>query len=283
MFLPIGTIEEAFLNLIARLELTEQSLEPALAKGRRLVKLARRELKVTGVVFGGPCRRGTGVVSDRIRLQLVLGSKYYYDFRENSTKLLYFLKNRLPESAEKSLLHGDRIIVKVDSPGADLELVPSIKLKPAGYLSPNGLGSWYKTNPDKEAELFKAKDEASSGKFLKLVKVIKAWNLIAEKSFDPYYLELLIYYRVNDFNKTYAELVHSLFTSMQMFLPEFLNCPAADEVISCGLPERLRKQVVEKAVGVTGKAVVEWDPRMSLILWKILFGPDFGLGITDPA
>lgn len=279
--MPYRTIEEAFLNFIAGLELTEQSLEPALAKSQQLIEVARSELKIRGAFYGGPYRRGTGIISDKLRLQLVLGSKYYYEFRENSTKLLYFLKNRLPELAEHTLLNGEHIVFRNQSPGIDLELVPSIKLKSFGYLSPNGLGGWYKINPDKEESLFKAKDEASSGRFLQLIKIIKAWDIFAARPFDPYYLELLVYYRVNDFTKTYAELVHSLFASMRMFLPEFLNCPAADEVISCGAPEGIRKPVVEKAFSVSGKAINECEIEKSSILWRTLLGAKFGRIKTD--
>ncbi|TEB15419.1 hypothetical protein Psfp_02204 [Pelotomaculum sp. FP] len=279
--MPYGTIEEAFLNFIAGLELTEQSVAPAMAKSQQLIELAGRELKVNGSFFGGPYRRGTGVPSDTLRLHLVLGSKYYYSYRENSTKLLYFLKNRLSKFAGNALVGEDGMVIRVKSPGVDLDLVLSIKLKSFGYLTPNGLGGWFKSNPDKEEALFKAKDKASSGRFLQLVKVIKAWNLSAARPFDPYYLELLVYYRVNDFNKTYAELVHSLFASMRMFLPEFLNCPAADEVISCGAPDGVRKLVIEKAFDTTAKAINECDVDKSSILWRSLLGAEFGRSKND--
>lgn len=272
-------VEKAFQNFSASLELPGERLKAALERSEQVTDWIKRKLKVTGTFLGGSYRRGTGMPLDSLKLHLVLSPKYFFDCRENSTKLLNFLRNRLSEDYGDTIIGEGGLVVKIKTTSAvDLDLIPSIRLTKGGVLAPNGHGGWFKTNPNREETIFKNKDEISSGKFIKLAKIMKAWNLHTGRPFNPYYLELVVYYRVNDFAKPYAELVHSLFASMRLFLPEFLNCPAVGEVISAGAQAGVRQKVVEEAYSLTSKAVSERDGEKAVLIWKSLFGESFGKG-----
>lgn len=270
-------VEKAFQDFAASLKPPGEQLKASIEKSKQVGEWFKRELKVTGTFPGGAYRRGTGMPMDSIRLHLVMSSKYFYNCRENSVKLLNYLKGILPEDFGDFTTGEGGQVVRIQAPSmVALDLVPSIKLTKEGYLAPNGQGGWYKTNPNREDALFKKKDESSSGKFTGLAKIMKAWNLYTGGPFDPYFIELLVYYRVNDFVKLYAELAHSLFASMRIFLPEFLSCPAAAEVISCGSSPEARQGAMEKAYLLSDKAVSERNAGNAVLIWKSLLGERFG-------
>jgi len=272
----LPNMEKAFQDFAASLEMPGEGLKAALEKSEQVSEWIKSKLKVNGTFPGGSYRRGTGMPLDSLKLHLVLSQKYYYDCKENSIKLLMFLKNRLPGEFGDTLIGKSGQVVRIKTPTEiNLDLVPSIKLTKGGYLTPNGHGGWFKTNPDREEAIFENKEEASSGRFKKLAKIMKAWNLYVDMPFNPYFLELVVYYRVNDFAKLYAELVHSLFASMRLFLPEFLNCPAVGEVISSGASAGVRQEVVEEAYRLTSRAMSEIDGEKAVLIWQSLLGEGF--------
>lgn len=269
-------VEQVFQSFAAGLELPRKDLQNALKKGEQVTEGLKRKLKVNSTFLGGSYRRGTDMPLDSLKLHLVLSPKYYFDCKENSTKLLSFLRNRLSDSYADSVISKSGMVVRMkNTPGIDLDLVPSVRLNQGGYLIPNGHGGWSKTNPNREETLFQDKDEHALGRFRKLVKIMKAWNFQNGRVFNSYYLELMVYYRVSDFNKSYTELVHSLFGSKRLFLPEFLNCPAVGEGISSGVLTGLGQKVVEEAYSLTSKMLHEKD-EVAISTWKTLMGEAFG-------
>lgn len=247
-----------------------------LAESEEISRWLKDKLKVKSIFWGGPYRRGTTLPSDSLRLHLILGSKHFYDCRDNSLKLLNFLKSRLSEGYCAAVLAEGGTAVRIAKPSLiALDLVPSIRLSQGGFFVPNGHGGWCKTNPAREEAIFQEKDEASGGRFRKVVKILKAWNLRAGGPFNPYFLELLIYYRVADFGKPYADLVHSIFDSMRLFLPDFLNCPAVKEAVSAGVEAGVRKKVVEDACVIAGRAVNEKNAFEAALAWRFLLGEGF--------
>ncbi|MFX4261642.1 SMODS domain-containing nucleotidyltransferase [Pelotomaculum propionicicum] len=274
-----NNIDQIFKEFAEKLVLPADRLKPAIEKSRQVSEWAKRKIKSHGSFFGGSYRRGTDIPQESLKLHLLLSRKHYYDSNENSTKLLFFLKKRLSEDYHKPVINGGGTVVRLYSPPeAALDLLPTIRISSGGYLVPNGQGGWYKTNPGKEEALFKMKDDNSSGKFLKLAKIMKTWNINAGHPFDAYFLELVVYYRVNDFLKIYPDLVHSLFVSMRLFLPEFLNCPAAGEVISSGTGSGVRQTVLCEAERLTLDAVKETEVKNALAAWQSVLGGNFGAG-----
>lgn len=273
-------VEEVFQEFANNLVLPIKRLQPAMDKGQQVSEWAKRKLKSFGSFFGGAYRRGTDMPQDILKLHLLMSHKHFYDCDENSTKLLFFLKKSLSENFCNSVVDGGGTVVRLKaSPDADLDLFPTIKLSRGGYLVPNGHGGWYKTNPGKEETIFKKKEEVSTGRFLKLVKIMKAWNIEAGLPFDAYFLELVVYYRINDFSRYYPDLVHSLYSSMRLFLPEFLSCPAAGEVISSGVSADVRTIALGEAERIACMAIEERKIGKSLEIWQTLLGRSFGQGI----
>jgi len=270
-------VDKAFQNFAAGLVPPRESLNAAIEKSEQVSKWAKQKLKLTGTFYGGSYRRGTAMPLDSLRLHLLLSQKYYYDFNENSTKLLSYIRKRIAEDYSDPVIGEGGTVVRLKSADAvDLDLVLSIKLTRGGYLVPNGHGGWYKTNPSKEEKLFRNKEDASSGRFLALAKLIKAWNLYTDSPFNSYYLELVVYYRVNDFVKLYSDLVFSVYSSMSLFLPEFLNCPAVGEIVSSGTQVEARHKHVEKAYNLAKQANGEKNSENAILLWGSLFGENFG-------
>jgi hypothetical protein len=272
-------IDEVFQNFAKNLVLPGERLTPTMEKSQQVSEWAKRKLKSFGSFFGGSYRRGTDIPQESLKLHLLLSQKHFFDSDENSTKLLYFLKKRLSEDHYKPVINGGGTVVRLNSPpAAALDLLPTIKLSRGGYLIPNGHGGWYKTNPGKEETLFKKKEEVSAGRFLKLAKIMKTWNINAGLPFDAYFLELVVYYRVNDFSKLYPDLVHSLYVSMRLFLPEFLNCPAAGEVISSGAGMGVRQTVLCEAERLAAMAIKEREIEKALEIWQLILGGSIGTG-----
>lgn len=274
-----GNINRYFQEFTETLALPADRMKPAMEKSKQVNEWSKQRIKSYGCFLGGSHRRGTDIPQESLKLHLLLSREHYYGCNENSTKLLFFLKKRLSEDYHKPLINGGGTVVRLYSPpDAALDLLPTIRIGSGGYLVPNGQGGWYKTNPVKEEALFKKKDDNSTGKFLKLAKIMKTWNINAGHPFNPYFLELVVYYRVNDFLKIYPDLVHLLFVSMRLFLPEFLNCPAAGEVISSGATAGVRQTVLCEAERLTLNAVKESEIKKALEAWQSVLGGNFGAG-----
>ncbi len=270
------SVEKAFGHFAAGLSLPGAQLKAALEKSDQVNEWARRRLKAKGSFFGGSYRRGTELPQESLKYYLLLSQRHFFECNENSTKMLFILKKRLAEEFSLVAVSEGGMVVRLCSAGAvDLDLAPTIKMSRDGYLCPNGQGGWYKINPGQEELIFKKKEQLSSSRFLRLVKIIKTWNLRAGLPFNPYFLELLVYYRVNDFIKPYAELVHSLLMSMRLFLPEFLNCPAAGEVVSSGANSAAGQKVLDEALCFSSRALHEENPAQAIQLWSTILGDSF--------
>ncbi|MCL6638316.1 MAG: hypothetical protein K6T80_01370 [Firmicutes bacterium] len=272
------SVEQSFHQLFAVLEVPPARVRLASERcdGVRDL-LAKEGVNVGEIFWGGSFRRGTCVNRLKtVKAHFVLEAKHFYDSRKSSAKLLSFLRNKLAGEQKSALTGRDGQVVTVhyETP-PDLELVPSIKLAAGGYLVPNGAGGWFKTNPARQAALYHEKEKNSGGKFQNLTKILKVWNARSGNVFNPYYLELIVYYRVNDYNRTYAELVNSLFWSMLLFLPEFVSCPAAGEIVSRGSVGEAGEKV-KSAHEVTARAIKGRDAGETLLLWRSLLGESFG-------
>jgi hypothetical protein len=273
-------IDEVFQDFTKHLILPGEHLQLALGKSRQVSDWVRRKLKSSGSFLGGTYRRGTDMPNDSLKMHLLLSRRYFYDCGENSTKLLFFLKKMLSEDYCNPVIDcGGTVIKLISTPAPDLDLIPTIRLSNGGYLVPNGYGGWCKSDAAREETVFKKKDEVSGGRFLRLVKIIKAWNIMAGLPFDTYFLELMVYYRVNDYSKRYPDLVYSLFVSMRLFMPDFLNCPAVGEVISSGVGSDVRQLKLQKAESLAAKTFEETDQEKALKIWQELLGEDFGRDI----
>lgn len=269
--------EQAFQDFLKNLELPRSYAGLVRERGILIKDQIKKEIKIGGVFWGGAYRRGTYSGSqDGVKLHVVMSPKYFYECQKNSRKLLAFLRQRLASDLPDIIIGkgGQVLTVKFPSP-PDIDLVPSIKLSNGNYMVSNGIGGWLKTNPARQEELFNTREEASDGRFKGLARLIKAWNRHIGGPFNPYFLELLIYYRVNDFAKTYAELMNSVFWSMTVFLPEFLSCPAVREPVSLGELD-VSGQRAEEANNISHRALHESSSEKSRALWKSILGDDFG-------
>jgi hypothetical protein len=270
------SVEKAFGHFAAGLSLPVSQLKAAMEKCDQVNEWARRRLKSSGSFLGGSYRRGTALPQESLKYYLLLSQRHFFECNENSTRMLFILRKRLAEEFGPVAVSEGGMVVRLSPAGdAGLDLAPTIKLSRDGYLCPNGQGGWYKINPGQEEIIFKKKEQLSSSRFLRLVKIIKAWNLRAGLPFNAYFLELLVYYRVNDFIKPYAELVHSLLMSMRLFLPEFLNCPAAGEVISSGANSAAGQKVLDETIGFASRALHEDNPAEAILLWRSILGDSF--------
>lgn len=271
------SVEKAFEQFAAGLTLPAAQLKVAMGKSDQVNEWARRRLKASGSFFGGSFRRGTALPQESLKFYLLLSQRHFFDSNENSLKMLFFLKKRLTEYFSPVVISEGGMFARLSSADAvDLDLAPAIKLSRDGYLSPNGQGGWFKTNPRQEEIIFKKKEDLSSRRFLNLAKIIKVWSLRAGLPLNSYFLELLVYYRVNDYMKPYAELVHSLLMSMRLFLPEFLNCPAVGEVISSGANSTAVQKILDEVLGIASGALHENDPGRAILLWREILGDGFG-------
>lgn len=269
-------VEQAFENFLAGLQVPESFHRTALERSGILRDFVKKEIKTGKVFWGGSYGRGTVVFPlDRVKLHIVLSPKYYYEFQKNSRKMLSFLKAVVAGGYPNVRIGREGHAVTVPFSGRpDIELVPTLKLSSGNYLMPNGIGGWFKANPARQEALLNKKEEESSGKFKNLIKIMKAWNDNIGRPFNTYFIELLAYYRANDFSGGYGHLVNSMFKGMTLFLPEFLSCPAVKAPISLGDLSEISK-LVENAHDLSGRALAEETSGKAVILWRTLLGDRF--------
>lgn len=269
--------EQAFQHFLKGLELPGDHVRAVKERNSLIKGLIKNEIKISGLFWGGSYRRGTYAGSqDSIKLHAVISPKYFYECQKNSRKLLNFVKHRLTsDQLDIQAGRGGQVLTVRFSPPPDIDLVPSIKLSNGNYMVANGIGGWLKTNPARQEELFNTKEGSSGDRFKSLVKLIKAWNRNIGGPFNSYFLELLIYYRVNEFSKTFAELVNSVFWSMTVFLPEFLSCPAVREPVSLGELKAAAERA-EDAYSLSYRALNEGSSEKAVELWKAILGDNFG-------
>jgi len=270
------TVEQAFQQFVEGFKIPGDYEDLASERSEQLKHFLKKEIGVNEVFWGGSYRRGTSMDLDSIKLHVVLSPKYFYNCQKNSRKMLNFLRTTMSgEYANIKPGKSGQVLTVKFSGRPHLDLIPSLKLTNGNFLIPNGIGGWFKSNPATQQTIFDGKEGDSSGKFKNLVKTIKVWNNNLGMPFNSYFLELLTYYRANDFSKSYADLVISLFYSMILFLPEFLSCPAVKAPVSLGDPAGVYERI-EEAHGISSRALNEKDSHKAIALWKTLLGEGFG-------
>lgn len=269
-------VERDFQLFLEGLRVPENFVQTADERREALRGFLKKEIKVNLVCPGGSYRRGTGLFPvDSIKLHIVLSPKYYYECQKNSRKVLNFLRNVLAAKHSNARIGRDGQAVTVPFPERPaIDLLPSLKLSSGNFIVPNGIGGWFKVNPGRQENIFNKKEEESSGKFKNLVRIIKAWNKNIGRPFNSYFLDLLAYYRANDFSVGYGQLANSLFRSMMLFLPEFLSCPAVKAPISLGDMSNINR-LIESASDLSGSALSETNHQRAIALWRSLLGDGF--------
>ncbi|MFZ5651113.1 MAG: SMODS domain-containing nucleotidyltransferase [Bacillota bacterium] len=269
-------VEQAFKVFLEGMRVPDSFVYATAERSEALRDFLKREIRINKIFPGGSYRRGTCVFPfNSVKLHVALNPKHYYECRKNSWKVLSFLKAALAGGYPNVRIgrEGQTVTVPI-SGGPDIELAPSLKLSTGNYLVPNGIGGWFRANPARQEAIFNSKEEESDGKFKNLIKILKSWNLNAGRPFNSYFLELLAYYRANDFSGGYGRMVTSLFRSMTIFLPEFLSCPVVKAPISVGDMSVIDK-LVENARDVSESALGRTGNEEAVILWKSLLGDRF--------
>lgn len=269
-------VEQAFMVFLDGMRVPDSFVYKTAERSESLRDFLKREVRINKVFPGGSYRRGTCVLPfNSVKLHVVLNPKHYYECRKNSRKVMSFLKAVLAGGYSNVHIGREGQTVTIpfsDSPGIDL--APSLKLSTGNYLVPNGIGGWFKANPARQEAIFNSKEEESNGKFKNLIKIIKTWNLNAGRPFNSYFLELLAYYRANDFAVGYGRMVNSLFRGMTIFLPEFLSCPVVKAPISVG-DISVTDKLAENARDVSDSALGRTGGEEAVMLWKSLLGDRF--------
>jgi len=113
---------------------------------------------------------------------------------------------RAPDGVEKALQRFHTVLkgcypytpVRKDHPAVNLDfstfgfdVVPAFLRQSGGYLIPSRFGTgWIPTDPTKHAELTTAKNSATGGYFVPLVKMFKSWNRAHYDKLTGFHLEV---------------------------------------------------------------------------------------------
>lgn len=195
--LTATTVIGAFNELRSLLQLTSTQKATAQAHVNGLVSFFRENFVLAsddGVFATGSYRRGTMVRWTRdVDVVVTLSvPKYNPVYGDDSSKLLYMVRNVLDQQYGSTTVSSKKVAVKLDFSDIVADVVPCFRRQGGGYLMPNGSGGWRATNPPFHSSLMRDADEAKGGRLKPLVKLMKAWNIANGHHLASIHVELIV-------------------------------------------------------------------------------------------
>ena len=127
---------------------------------------------------------------------VVLDASYYHHYNGKNggpAGLLDWVKRTLRKTYTQTpdiSRNGQAVTIRFNDFLVDV--VPGFYLQNGGYIIGNSnANSWLTTDPKKHVEIFAATNQAHGGKFVPLVKMIKAWNKAHGSFFASFHIEVI--------------------------------------------------------------------------------------------
>ncbi|MDP2270482.1 MAG: CBASS oligonucleotide cyclase [Archangium sp.] len=173
--------------------------------------------------------------------------------------------------------------VSEDGRVLSIDAVPAIDLGECYEIADGHLGRWIKSNPEVHAAESTAKNKALAGKWIPLVKMLKAWNRSAGKPIEPSFLvEVMAQDLVDGPFTTYPSEVRRFFAAALDGInqdwpdPAGYGPPVSDQMTS--EKRQIAAVALRRAeVDATRAVRLEKEGRQgeSLALWREILGRYF--------
>lgn len=189
-----SAISSAFNEFKSNLEITGLQSE-AVSKRQQNVRTAIEDgLCVLSSFLTGSYMRSTMIrpLSEAdIDIFIVLDPQYYYQY--NPASLLDKVKNvLLVEYPKTPKISRNGQAVTITFKDFVVDVVPAFNRSGGGYIIPSSVKErWIETDPKIHEDYFSTQNFNHTGKFIPIVKMLKAWNRESGKSIKSFYLELL--------------------------------------------------------------------------------------------
>lgn len=164
-----------------------------------------------------------------------------------------------------------------------IDAVPAIALTDCYEIPDGSLGKWIKSNPGIHQAESTAKNKLLNGKWVPLVKMLKAWNLAAEKPIEPSFLiEVMAQSLVDGPFTTYPGEVRRFFAAALDGImrewpdPAGFGPPVSDQMTAgkrLAASEALRRAEVRAARAA--RLEKEGKRGEALAAWREILGPYF--------
>lgn len=291
------TIDEAFAKFKSRLELTEKEQKDASRRQKEIREHMNTEFDIADDFLTGSYRRWTKTKPLKdVDIFEVMGEKESHYRSKAPSVLLEAVHKALVEKYGEGRVTTQRRSVCVDfgvsAPDDETEEVMSIDVVPAFakdayYEIPDAkTADWTKTNPTIHYDKAVAANDAFSGQWKALVRMMKYWNNHHEKPLVPSFLIEVMALDVlhPPYGGSYAREVQALFHTLADRLDETWPDPAGLGPAVSDSMDAARRAKAKTALLEGGRAATAaiqltrtGKHGEALKAWRTLFGPLFPL------
>jgi len=290
------TSEEAFDKFRTRLELSETEERDAAKRHAEVRDCIRGGFDVKTDFLSGSYKRHTKTKPLKdVDVLFVLGEKEKWRRDKPPVEMLQAFEQCLKQKYSEVQICRRAVTVEFekayypeDHEGKVLSIdaVPAFESGDDEYEIPDKItGTWIKTNPKKHKEQATAKNEEMSGRWVPLVKMMKAWNRANGRPIKPSFLiEVMDEELVEPPFSTYPDEVRSCLAAMEASIgdewgdPAGLGPPVSDQMTPAliknaqtSLREAQRKAALAARAEETGRQ------GEALRIWREILGDYFPL------
>ena len=188
------TIQGGFDQLRSNLEITDLQSSTASTRQTNVRAAVERGLTVLDSFLAGSYARSTmiGPLKDAdLDIFMVVDASYYAG--NTPANLLAKVRDALKQTYPSTpSISPNGQAVTITFTDFKVDVVPAFNRQGGGYLIPNAnTGNWISTDPTVHASVLTAANKTHNGNLVPLVKMMRAWNRVNNRSFVGFYLELM--------------------------------------------------------------------------------------------
>ncbi len=233
------TVAAAFRKFADRIEPTDLQKHDAETKVQGVRACLKERWVVDTTFLTGSYRRHTMIGPPKdIDLMVILDydehGEDYCDADDADEAVLERFHRDLKRAYPSTPIRKDRPAVNLDFSTVGFDVVPGFRRSGGGYLIPHPLhGGWLPTNPAVHRRRTEVLDAATDGRFIRVAKMLKEWNLLNFDRLTGFHLEMALVDAWPEdgdgdplrFSSS-AEALAALFSALQAPLDHSLDDPA---------------------------------------------------------
>lgn len=289
------TVASAFRKFASRIEPTDAQKQDAETKVGGVRACLKERWVVDTTFLTGSYRRHTMIGPPKdIDLVVILNydehGEDYCDPDDADELVLERFHRDLKRSYPNTPIRKDRPAVNLDFSTVGFDVVPGFRRSGGGFLVPDPLREgWLPTNPVVHRRRTAALDAATDGRFVRVAKMLKEWNLVNFDRLTGFHLEMALVEAWPEgedgapaqFSNS-AEALAALFPALLAPLGDSLDDPAGlsgdiDDYLSADHRE-LTLRCVERdaeAAAIARRHQAREDHERAIRKWGEIFGQRF--------
>lgn len=277
-----ATAPHAFEQFKNRLTLTSKQREAVRERRDRVRDLLAEDWDVESVMFGGSHARGSKIrpVLRRqgdVDVYVVLnGSEKRYGglFQPPPAKLLIDIKKTLDRSLHTPKVRADSPAVRITYDDMVVDVIPAFTRFLSNAFDIPYYKTWMTATPRGQQRVFKQLDDARSGRFKPLLRMLKHWKAVHHTiGLRSYHLETLAYeiftkHEIED----YRYALHTFFSEAQSAVQYHWDDPGGSgnrvsDYLTNATANRAT-QMFKLAAERTGRAINAKTWRQEITIWR---------------